>query len=124
MDYQPGMGKSPSAWYERYQSAVTRNGFSSSPHDSALFACHSSEPVILLLYVDDMIITGPDTSDGSQVFLVNVVYLGILTPFRSNSLFDNYNINSMNSIMYLLLLVPVLKPSLSGGKYKTKHPGL
>jgi len=50
--------------------AVTRNGFSSSPHDSALFACHSSsEPIILLLYVDDMIITGPDTSDGSQVFL-------------------------------------------------------
>lgn len=70
MDYQPGMGKSPCAWYEHYQSAVTRNGFSSSPHDSALFACHSSsEPIILLLYVDDMIITGPDTSDGSQVFL-------------------------------------------------------
>lgn len=58
MDYQPGMGESPHAWYERYQSAVTRNGFSSSPHDSALFACpSSSKPVILLLYVDDMIIT-------------------------------------------------------------------
>ena len=116
------MGKSPRAWYERYQSAVTRNGLSSSPHDSALFACHSSsEPVILLLYVDDMIITGLDTSDGSQVFLVNVVYLGILTPFRNNNLLDNYNINSMNSIMYLLLFVPVLKTSLSGENIKPNN---
>lgn len=79
------------AWYEHYQSAVTRNGFSSSAHDSTLFASHaSSEQIILLVFVDDMIITGPETSDGSQVFLVNLGLVGILTPFRNYSLFDNY----------------------------------
>lgn len=62
------MGESPRAWYERYQSAVTRIGFSSSAHDSALFVRHSSSgPVILLLYVDDMIITGPDTAGIMEV---------------------------------------------------------
>lgn len=51
------------AWYERFQSAIVKIGFLSCAHDSALFVCQSSSgPIILLLYVDDMIITDADST--------------------------------------------------------------
>ncbi|GKU92257.1 hypothetical protein SLEP1_g6006 [Rubroshorea leprosula] len=42
-------------------STVSEFGFTSSPHDTALFICKSAQGMVLLLiYVDDMIITGDD----------------------------------------------------------------
>ncbi|GMP70396.1 hypothetical protein CsSME_00029266 [Camellia sinensis var. sinensis] len=60
--------QSPRAWYDRFQTAVTELGFHPSASDSALFLRHTSAGfVALLLYVDDMIITGSDSSAISEV---------------------------------------------------------
>lgn len=51
--------QAPRAWFERFSSVVTEAGFTASDHDPALFV-HTSPRgrTLLLLYVDDMIITG------------------------------------------------------------------
>lgn len=57
-----GLKQAPRAWFERFSSVVTAAGFSASDHDPALFI-HSSPcgRTLVLLYVDDMIITGDDS---------------------------------------------------------------
>jgi hypothetical protein len=56
-----GLKQAPRTWFERFASVVTAAGFSPSAHDPALFV-HTSPHgrTLLLLYVDDMIITGDD----------------------------------------------------------------
>jgi hypothetical protein len=49
-------------WFAKFSSTIAQTGFVSSPYDSALFIRRSDAGLILLLlYVDDMIITGDDT---------------------------------------------------------------
>ena len=56
-----GLKQAPRAWFERFASVVTAAGFSPSAHDPALFVhCSPRGRTFLLLYVDDMIITGDD----------------------------------------------------------------
>ena len=47
----------------KFSSVVAQQGFTPSPYDSALFICQTSTGItLILLYVDDMIITGDDTT--------------------------------------------------------------
>ncbi|CAM8988652.1 unnamed protein product [Rhodiola kirilowii] len=56
-----GLKQAPRAWFERFSSVITAAGFSPSAHDPALFVHTSSRGrTLLLLYVDDMLITGDD----------------------------------------------------------------
>ncbi|KAK1663670.1 hypothetical protein QYE76_051829 [Lolium multiflorum] len=54
-----GLKQAPRAWFQRFTSVVTSAGFVPSAHDPALFVpTYSRGRTLLLLYVDDMIITG------------------------------------------------------------------
>ena len=53
--------QAPRAWYGRIGSFLTRLGFTKSKVDSNLyFKIMENEPVILLLYVDDLFLTGEE----------------------------------------------------------------
>ncbi|XP_028086704.1 uncharacterized protein LOC114287521 [Camellia sinensis] len=57
-----GLKQAPHAWFAKFSSTISDFEFSSSAYDSALFIRKTERGVILLLlYIDDMIITGDDT---------------------------------------------------------------
>ena len=67
-----GLKQAPRAWFERFVSVIKACGFYSSDHDPALFIHVSSRGrTLLLLYVDDMLITGddPDHIDHVKTYL-------------------------------------------------------
>jgi hypothetical protein len=56
-----GLKQAPRAWYGRIDSFLMRLGFTKSKSDSNLyFKVMNDEPVILLLYVDDLFLTGEE----------------------------------------------------------------
>ena len=58
-----GLKQAPQAWFAKFSSTIFRLGFIASPYDSALFLRRTNKgTILLLLYVDDMIITGDDLS--------------------------------------------------------------
>ncbi|KAJ9565671.1 hypothetical protein OSB04_001637 [Centaurea solstitialis] len=57
-----GLKQSPRAWFEKFSTTVLSLGFSASNYDSGLFTrTTDAGTILLLLYVDDMIITGSDS---------------------------------------------------------------
>ena len=58
-----GLKQAPRAWFTKFSSTIFRLGYTASSYDSALFLCRTDKgTILLLLYVDDMIITGDDLS--------------------------------------------------------------
>ena len=58
-----GLKQAPRAWFAKFSSTIFCLGYSASPSNSALFLCCTNEStILLLLYMDDMIITGDDLS--------------------------------------------------------------
>ena len=56
-----GLKQAPRAWFAKFSSTIVRLGFSISSYDSALFLHRTGKgTILLLLYVDDMIITSDD----------------------------------------------------------------
>ena len=55
--------QAPRAWFAKFSSTISRLGYMVRHYDSTLFLCHIDKcTILLLLYVDDMIITGDDLS--------------------------------------------------------------
>ncbi|OMO62984.1 Integrase, catalytic core [Corchorus capsularis] len=58
-----GLRQAPRAWFQRFSNALYDLGFSSSHADPSMFIWHSSSDIlVLLLYVDDIILTGSSMS--------------------------------------------------------------
>ena len=58
-----GLKQVPRAWFAKFSSTFSRLGYMASHYDSALFLRRTDKcTILLLLYVDDMIITGDDLS--------------------------------------------------------------
>jgi hypothetical protein len=63
-----GLKQAPRAWFERFVSVIKTAGFTPSDHDPALFIHISPRGrTLLLLYVDDILITGDDVENISLV---------------------------------------------------------
>ena len=56
-----GLKQAPRAWFAKFNSTIFHLGYTASLYDSALFLRRTDKStILLLLYVDDMIITGDD----------------------------------------------------------------
>ena len=56
-----GLKQSPCAWFNCFSAVVLGYGFQCSTYDHFVFVCHSSTCiVVLIVYVDDIIISGSD----------------------------------------------------------------
>ena len=56
-----GLKQAPRAWFAKFSSTISRLSYMASHYDSALFLRRTDKgTILLLLYVDDMIITGDD----------------------------------------------------------------
>ena len=74
-DYNPGEGfklnkalyrlkQSPTAWFRRFTRAMTKFGYKQSHYDHTLFLKRQNVHITcLIIYVDDIIITGDDKKD-------------------------------------------------------------
>ena len=60
-----GLKQSPRAWFERFGEVVKNLGFKQSQGDHTLFVKHSNEGkrAVLIVYVDDIILTGDDNGE-------------------------------------------------------------
>uniref|UniRef100_A0A2N9EHZ0 Reverse transcriptase Ty1/copia-type domain-containing protein n=1 Tax=Fagus sylvatica TaxID=28930 RepID=A0A2N9EHZ0_FAGSY len=83
-----GLKQAPRAWFERFTSHLLTLGFKASVADASLFILsHGSVTVYLLLYVDDIIITG-----NSSTAVSNII----------SQLFDAFELKDLGPLRYFL----------------------
>ncbi|KAL9444097.1 hypothetical protein AB3S75_017304 [Citrus x aurantiifolia] len=55
--------QTPRAWFDKFRSTLLQFSFKQSQYDSSFFLCKTSTGIVLLLiYVDDIVITGTDSA--------------------------------------------------------------
>ncbi|CAL8083072.1 unnamed protein product [Prunus armeniaca] len=103
-----GLKQAPRAWFEKFSAVIGSLGFQSSAHDPALFVRSTSVGrILLLLYVDDMILTGDDLDGITQLKL---------------ALHDRFEIKDLGPLHYFLGIEVASSPKgylLSQSKYAT-----
>ena len=62
-----GLKQAPQAWLEKLQSALIYMGFQAFQSDHSLFVIHKPVLVLVLVYVDDILVTGPSSTASSAV---------------------------------------------------------
>ena len=56
-----GLKQAPRAWYEKIHAYLSAHAFQNSPTESTLYVkCQGDVFLIIVLYVDDMLLTGPN----------------------------------------------------------------
>ncbi|RVX04761.1 Retrovirus-related Pol polyprotein from transposon RE1 [Vitis vinifera] len=123
-----GLKQAPRAWFHRFSSFLLKLGFHSSQADSSLFVYHSSlGTVYLLLYVDDMIITG-STPSLVHTFITRLsnefsmkdlgdlhYFLGVEHLFAEGTLFSDPTLfrSLAGALQYLMITRPDLSFSVN-----------
>ena len=84
-----GLKQSPRAWFERFGRAVRRHGYCQSQADHTMFYKHSKEGkiAILIVYVDDIILTGDDSAELKKL---------------KERLVDEFEIKDLGALKYFL----------------------
>jgi hypothetical protein len=96
-----GLKHAPRAWFQHFAFVVTAAGFSTSAHDPALFVHVSPHGrTLLLLYMDDMIITSDDPEYIAivQTHLSDQFLMSDLGPLRY---FLGIEISSTSEVFFL-----------------------
>ncbi|KAE8703466.1 NO-associated protein 1 [Hibiscus syriacus] len=68
-----GLKQSPRAWFERFTKVILKNGYKQSLTDHTLFikVTSTNKKAILIVYVDDIILTGDDEEEICNLKLLN-----------------------------------------------------
>ncbi|WVZ75773.1 hypothetical protein U9M48_023805 [Paspalum notatum var. saurae] len=110
-----GLKRAPRAWFRRFASVLTVLGFSTGAHDPTPFVHTSSRGRTLLLYVDDMIITGDDPRFIAFVKALSanhlalfVIFLGLRFPLH---MMDFISLKKNIFGVFLIVLLLVTGPS-------------
>ncbi|GKV52127.1 hypothetical protein SLEP1_g58720 [Rubroshorea leprosula] len=128
-----GLKQPPQAWFAKFSCTVSEFGFTSSPHDTALFVSKSTQGMVLLLiYVDDMIITRDDASkiDELKQFLSHrfeMKDLGSLSYFLGlevTSLHDVYGCPRSTHYAAVLRIIRYVKGIIFHGLHFSAHSSL
>jgi len=84
-----GLKQSPRAWFERFGKAVKGHGYTQSQADHTMFYKHSKEGkiAILIVYVDDIILTGDDLDELKRL---------------KNVLANDFEIKDLGTLKYFL----------------------
>ncbi|XP_057734655.1 uncharacterized mitochondrial protein AtMg00810-like [Arachis stenosperma] len=96
-----GLKQAPREWFDKFNITICSLGFTSSPHENVLFIRKSEHGVVLLLlYVDDMIITGDDV-DGISDLKASLHRTFEMKDLGSLSYFLGLKVISTNDDIYL-----------------------
>ncbi|KAJ6937342.1 hypothetical protein NC652_011864 [Populus alba x Populus x berolinensis] len=83
-----GLKQAPRAWFDKFRTTLLRFSFVQSKYDSSLFLCTTSTGyVFLLVYVDDIVITGTDSTLISRL---------------QQHLRDSFHMTDLGSLTYFL----------------------
>ena len=100
----------PRAWFAKFSSTISQHGFSGSSFDTTLFLRRSTHGItILLLYVDDMIITGDDMQ-GIQD----------LKHFLSHQ-FERKDLSPLNYFLLLHMVIILLMPRYFRSDFSSQY---
>ncbi|CAN6482881.1 unnamed protein product [Victoria cruziana] len=85
-----GLKQAPKAWFDRFSDVMIKHNFKSCYSDTAMFSKDTSiGNVVLLLYVDDMIITGSDYEEILKV---------------KNLLHNNFQMTDLGKLTFFLVI--------------------
>jgi transposase InsO family protein len=131
-----GLKQAPRAWFQRFSSFLLRVGFTQSKADNSMFIYHDHLSVmILLLYVDDIILTGSNSSHllaflrtlGAEFDIKDLgrlhYFLGVEVHYHPTSIHLTQNQYTVDLLKRINLLdcKPVSTPMTSKGTLSRTH---
>ncbi|MGG6656898.1 UNVERIFIED_CONTAM: hypothetical protein ITI05_25045, partial [Salmonella enterica subsp. enterica serovar Weltevreden] len=70
-----GLKQAPIQWHEKFNNVMLKNGFKVNKADKCIYSTYRNGACILIcLYVDDMLIFGPDLESVKQQTIVGIKF--------------------------------------------------